>query len=185
MSPLPTIHVVEIIAIKPHPQSSKLKICLVQSVNQTFSVVCGANNTKLHMKTLLAPIGQFLPHSQKQILSQSIKDVISEGMLCSAKDLQLSQETGLVDLPQHTEIGKPWDQLPIEWISSIPWYQYQLIESWFWNPQRRQMTVVRDGGNRKEKEKMVSQTYFDGTKYLYRHFKMVSRSSNTGNGTIS
>ncbi len=85
----------EITAVKPHPNADKLTVCTVKTGKETLRVVCGAPNVRVGMKAPLARIG-----------SKNLRGVDSEGMLCSARELGLSDDhSGLLELPKTAKAG--------------------------------------------------------------------------------
>jgi phenylalanyl-tRNA synthetase beta chain len=78
-------------SFKPHPQSDHLSICTVHDGKREYSIVCGAPNLKAGDRVALAPEGAMLPGGQK-IGKTSFQGVMSEGMLCSERELGLSDE---------------------------------------------------------------------------------------------
>ena len=85
----------EITAVKPHPNADKLTVCTVKTGKETLRVVCGAPNARVGMKAPLARIG-----------SKNLRGVDSEGMLCSARELGLSDDhSGLLELPKTAKVG--------------------------------------------------------------------------------
>lgn len=122
--------------------------------NTFYTVVTAAKNTKKHLVTLLALPGSSL-HG-KSITSKDFFGIQSHGMLCSPKDLKIHPESGLVDLPPFTKLGTSLDQLD-QVISSTPWYEYQLVEQFFFDT-----TINKTQGD------LLAETYFFQDKYYYR-----------------
>ena len=108
--------IVEIIDYKKHPDADRLNVCNVTDGKGNFQIVCGANNVKSGLKSVLAPVGSFLPKNnanekQIQIKQSKIRGVDSMGMLCSESELCLSDESsGIIDLPSSCEVGKPFSE---------------------------------------------------------------------------
>ncbi len=101
-------HVViaEIQEISPHPKADKLKICTVRSGKKTHQIVCGAANARIGMRAPLALPGAKLPNGL-EVTTVSLRGVPSGGMLCSAKELGLSEDaSGLMALPTDAPVGK-------------------------------------------------------------------------------
>lgn len=158
--------------IQPHPNARKLKICQVWDGTQEVTVVCGASNATQNMHTLIAHVGAQTPKNIT-IQKSDLRGVSSHGMLCSAKDLNLSQETGIITLPEHIPLGTQWTEISPEYLSSIPWFQYKKSEDFLEDQQTKQIVIVRKGEKIPETlkdYKILSTTYFDGEKYLYRHY---------------
>ena len=86
-------------AVDVHPQADRLKICRVNTGQQTYMVVCGAENVHPNMLVPFAKPGAILP-DKKVISPSTVKGIDSEGMLCSAADLGLAESAvGLLELP--------------------------------------------------------------------------------------
>ncbi|MGA9855332.1 MAG: phenylalanine--tRNA ligase subunit beta, partial [Gammaproteobacteria bacterium] len=98
--------VAEVLEIVQHPHADKLKICNVRSGKKKLQVVCGATNVRIGMRTPLALPGAKLPNGL-EVKSVKLRGVESSGMLCSAKELGLSEDAaGLMTLPADAPIGK-------------------------------------------------------------------------------
>src|ERR1700682_2143073 len=80
----------EVIAVEKHPGADKLTVCKVNAGTETVRVVCGAPNVRAGMKAPLAKIGAQLPSIQ--IKRSNIRGAESEGMLCSPRELGLSED---------------------------------------------------------------------------------------------
>lgn len=163
------IIVVEIKKTSPHPDAKKLKLCEASDGTHLYNVVCGASNVRVGMKTLLAQIGTTLPDGRK-IEESLIRGIKSEGMLCSAKDLNVSSESGIVDLPQETKLANPFETLDKTLISSTPWYLYKEIESFYELEKSLGFKVIRNEDEIPKNAILKSKTYWDGQNYKYRNF---------------
>ena len=94
----------EILAVERHPNADKLTVCTVSTGSEKLQVVCGAPNARKGMKAPLARIGASLPGLTIQ--RSNLRGVQSEGMLCSAKELGLSDDhTGLLELAKEAKAG--------------------------------------------------------------------------------
>ncbi len=158
-------YVVTIEKVSKHPNAAKLKICTVNDGNENYSVVCGASNVREGMKSIFAPVGSTTPRGVK-IEKANLRGIDSFGMLCSAKDLNISDEAGIVDLPPHIKEGSAFDQIDPSFLSSIPWYTYKEVDS-FWETPSEEILIGQQDAT---KGKLLSKTYFHDGKYLYRHF---------------
>ncbi len=97
---------VEIIDVKKHPNADKLNVCKVFDGKNTFNVVCGAPNVKLGMKSVFANIGTFIPGLDVKLKKGKIRGEESFGMLCSEKELTLSENhSGIIELESSSELG--------------------------------------------------------------------------------
>jgi len=87
----------EILSVERHPNADKLTVCTVSTGKEKVQVVCGAPNARKGMKAPLATVGASLPNLRIQ--KTSLRGVESEGMLCSARELGLSDDhSGLLEL---------------------------------------------------------------------------------------
>ena len=98
--------VAEIVATQQHPDADKLKICSVNTGSDTVQIVCGAPNAEVGLKAPLAQPGDKLPGGVK-IKKAKLRGVESQGMLCSAAELTLSEDhDGLLALASDAPVGK-------------------------------------------------------------------------------
>jgi len=89
--------VAQIIDVARHPNADKLTVCTVDAGDERLKVVCGAPNVRPGMKVPLARVGARLPNLE--IRKTTLRGVESEGMLCSARELGLSDDhSGLLEL---------------------------------------------------------------------------------------
>jgi phenylalanyl-tRNA synthetase beta chain len=97
-------HIVE---IAPHPDADKLRVCKVDDgAGELLQIVCGAPNAAAGLKVPLARVGAELPGGMK-IGVAKMRGVQSSGMLCSARELGLSQDhAGLLELPADMTPGQ-------------------------------------------------------------------------------
>lgn len=104
--PLANVVVGEVKSIRKHPDAEKLNVCRVWNGREELQIVCGAPNVRVGMKAPLALIGAKLPNGM-EIKQAKLRGVDSSGMLCSARELGLSEDaTGLVDLPPELPAGQ-------------------------------------------------------------------------------
>ncbi len=97
----------KITAIKPHPGSEQLKLCRLDTGTETCSVVCGAPNVETDAIVALAHPGSTLPGGGK-VEKATIREIDSEGMLVSEKDLGLALESsGIMILDRSLKPGIP------------------------------------------------------------------------------
>ena len=80
----------EVISCAPHPNADKLQVCEVSNGNSVAQVVCGAPNARAGLKVAFAEVGAVLPGDFK-ISKAKLRQVESFGMLCSEKELGLSE----------------------------------------------------------------------------------------------
>lgn len=98
--------VAEILEIGKHPNADRLSLCSVTDGTSKLSIVCGARNIAVGQRVPLAKIGAELPGGVT-ITRSRIRGVESEGMLCSAKELNLPQAgvDGIHILAADTPLG--------------------------------------------------------------------------------
>ena len=102
---LEKVVVAEICSIRKHPNADRLSLVEVKTHQETFSIICGANNIREGQRVPLALVGARLPNGI-EIKKSKIRGVPSEGMLCSAIELALGQDaSGIMILPAHTPLG--------------------------------------------------------------------------------
>lgn len=91
--------VAQIVDIAPHPNADKLRVCQVDDGSGTLlQIVCGASNAAVGLKAPLARVGAELPGGMK-ISAANMRGVQSTGMLCSVRELGMSQDhAGLLEL---------------------------------------------------------------------------------------
>ncbi len=106
--------VAEIIRCQPHPDADKLQVCEVEAGSERVQIVCGAPNARAGLKAPLAMVGACLP-GDFRIKKAKLRGVESFGMLCSARELGLSEDhAGLMELPADAPVGedlRAWLQL--------------------------------------------------------------------------
>lgn len=104
--PLDGVVVGEILAVEPHPDADRLRVCRVAGDEIERTVVCGAPNARAGLKAPLATLGSVLPGGTK-IKPAKLRGVASEGMLCSEPELQLGEDaTGLMELSPEARTGQ-------------------------------------------------------------------------------
>jgi len=106
--PLPGVVVGAIVECEKHPDADSLSVCRVSSgAGELLQIVCGAPNARVGLKAPLATIGSRLPGGM-EIRKARLRGVESFGMLCSSRELGLSEDgSGLMELPDALEAGTP------------------------------------------------------------------------------
>lgn len=105
----------QVLSINKHPEADRLQICEVDvGASERLNIVCGAPNVKVNMKAPVALVDAVLPNNIV-IVPTSIRGVSSEGMLCSAKELGMADESdGLLTLPEDALLGQDvWSYLKL------------------------------------------------------------------------
>jgi phenylalanyl-tRNA synthetase beta chain len=99
--------VAKIISVRLHPSADKLSLCAVTDGSQTYPVVCGAKNIRAGDIVPLAKVGATIPGGYT-IKSSVLRGEISDGMLCSAAELEIGDDaSGIMQLPQNLALGIP------------------------------------------------------------------------------
>ncbi|MDH3715832.1 MAG: phenylalanine--tRNA ligase subunit beta [Gammaproteobacteria bacterium] len=97
----------EVLTAGQHPDADKLSVCEVSDGEQRYNVVCGAPNVRAGMRAAFAAPGAKLPGGVK-IRKTKLRGAVSEGMLCSGKELELSEESDrILDLGDGVAVGEP------------------------------------------------------------------------------
>jgi len=95
---LDDIVVGRVVTAEQHPNADRLSLCTVDGGNGVVQVVCGAPNVKAGAYYPFAPVGAVLPGDFK-IKKAKIRGEVSEGMLCSSKELGLGADhSGILEL---------------------------------------------------------------------------------------
>ena len=106
-APFTQVVVAEIIRAEKHPDADRLQVCQVD-IGQAdlLTIVCGAANARVGLKTACACVGAQLP--EFTIKQAKVRGVVSYGMLCSTKELGLPSVAGIdgiMELPSDAPVG--------------------------------------------------------------------------------
>jgi phenylalanyl-tRNA synthetase beta chain len=102
----PHVVVAQILSSAPHPNADRLRVCQVADGTGTRQIVCGAKNYHDGDKVPLALPGAKLPGGLT-IKESKLRGELSQGMLCSAKELALADDAeGLLLLPTDAPVGR-------------------------------------------------------------------------------
>ncbi|MBZ2209404.1 phenylalanine--tRNA ligase subunit beta [Massilia soli] len=110
--PFSNVVVAEVLDVSKHPNADRLNVCTVDVGTGTMlNIVCGAPNVRAGMKAICAMAGAVLPPGADgkpfEIKVGQLRGVESQGMMCSAKELKLSEESsGLMELPADAPVGQ-------------------------------------------------------------------------------
>ncbi len=104
--------IARVVEAKPHPNASRLQVCLVDTGGTTLvQVVCGAPNARAGMKSVFAAPGAHIPGKTITLGRGVIRGVELNGMLCSGAELELSDDhDGILDLPDAAPVGAAYAQ---------------------------------------------------------------------------
>jgi phenylalanyl-tRNA synthetase beta chain len=110
--PFTQVVVGEVLAVERHPSADRLSVCRVDvGLGRVLNIVCGAPNVVAGMKAPCALVGAELPPAEEggeplRIALGQLRGVESQGMLCSARELKLSDDhAGLLALPADAAVG--------------------------------------------------------------------------------
>jgi phenylalanyl-tRNA synthetase beta chain len=105
--PFSGVVVARIVTAERHPQADKLQVCQVDAGGGALrQIVCGAPNARAGLLTALATVGAKLP-GEVAIKAARLRGVESAGMLCSARELGLSEgHEGILELPAEATVGQ-------------------------------------------------------------------------------
>ena len=110
--PFTKIVIGEIKEAVQHPNADRLRVCQVDAgQGGLLTIVCGAPNARVGIKVPCALVGAALPPGDDgkpfEIRLGQLRGVESQGMLCSAKELQISEESnGLLELGDDAVVGR-------------------------------------------------------------------------------
>ena len=100
--------VARIVDTVQHPNADRLRVCQVDTVDGRKEIVCGAPNARAGLTTIYAPLGAYVPGSGITLEARPVRGVVSNGMLCSARELEVSEESdGILELADDLQVGRP------------------------------------------------------------------------------
>ncbi|WP_134497006.1 phenylalanine--tRNA ligase subunit beta [Microvirga pakistanensis] len=99
--------IAHVISAEQHPNADRLRVCMVDTgEGRPIQVVCGAPNARTGMKSVFAPPGTYIPGKNITLGVGTIRGVESAGMLCSAAELEISDDhDGIIELPETAPVG--------------------------------------------------------------------------------
>ncbi|MBN9005305.1 MAG: phenylalanine--tRNA ligase subunit beta [Rhizobiales bacterium] len=106
--------IARVVSAVQHPNADRLRLCMVDTGETNdkgepahIQVVCGAPNARTGLVSVFAPPGTYIPGKGITLGIGNIRGVESRGMLCSAAELQISDDhDGIIELPDDAPIGK-------------------------------------------------------------------------------
>ena len=100
--------VARIVSAEQHPNADRLRVCQVDTVDGMKEIVCGAPNARAGLTTIYAPIGAYVPGLGVTLVEKPVRGVVSNGMLCSASELELAGDSdGILELADDLAVGTP------------------------------------------------------------------------------
>ncbi|MFQ6547564.1 phenylalanine--tRNA ligase subunit beta [Aestuariibius sp. 2305UL40-4] len=89
-----------------HPDADKLRVCQVATIDGDKQIICGAPNAREGITAVIALPGTYVPGIDTTIGVGKIRGVESHGMMCSEREMELSDEhDGIIELPSG-EVGQ-------------------------------------------------------------------------------
>jgi phenylalanyl-tRNA synthetase beta chain len=100
--------IARVISAEQHPNADRLRVCMVDTGDglAPVQVVCGAPNARAGLVSVFSAPGTFIPGKNITLGVGTIRGVESRGMLCSAAELQISEDhDGIMELPADAPVG--------------------------------------------------------------------------------
>lgn len=99
--------IAKVLTAVQHPDADKLRVLSVDTgEGQPVQVVCGAPNARAGLVGVLGRPGDYVPGLDVTLSVGKIRGVESFGMMCSERELELSEEhNGIIDLPEDAPVG--------------------------------------------------------------------------------
>jgi phenylalanyl-tRNA synthetase beta chain len=103
---LAAFSVARIISTVQHPNADRLRVCQVETFEGVKEIVCGAPNARADLVTIYAPLGTYIPGSGITLVPREVRGIISNGMLCSAAELETAGDSeGILELDAGLSVG--------------------------------------------------------------------------------
>lgn len=103
----------KVVNAEKHPDADKLKICQVATADGETQIICGAPNAREGITVVIAKPGVYVPGIDITIGVGKIRGIESYGMMCSEREMELSEEhDGIIELPS----GEVGDRF-IDWLA--------------------------------------------------------------------
>ncbi|WP_421855718.1 phenylalanine--tRNA ligase subunit beta [Oricola sp.] len=102
--------IAKVLTAEKHPDADKLQVLSVDAGDgKPVQVVCGAPNARAGLIGAFAAPGTYVPGIDVTLSVGKIRGVESHGMMCSERELQMSDEhSGIIDLPADAPVGSPF-----------------------------------------------------------------------------
>jgi phenylalanyl-tRNA synthetase beta chain len=105
--------IARVISAEQHPNADRLRVCMVDTGGGAapVQVVCGAPNARAGLVSVFSAPGTYIPGKNITLGIGTIRGVESRGMLCSAAELQISEDhDGIMELPADAPLGVAYAQ---------------------------------------------------------------------------
>ena len=99
--------IARVLSAERHPQADKLQVLMVETgEGAPLQVVCGAPNARAGLVGVLGTPGAVVPANGMALKVAAVRGVESNGMMCSARELQLGEDhDGIIELPADAPVG--------------------------------------------------------------------------------
>ncbi|MDD9739746.1 phenylalanine--tRNA ligase subunit beta [Marinovum sp. SP66] len=98
----------KVVSAEKHPDADKLKVCQVATAEGETQIICGAPNAREGITVVIAKPGVYVPGIDTTIGVGKIRGIESYGMMCSEREMELSEEhEGIIELPSG-EVGQSY-----------------------------------------------------------------------------
>ena len=103
----------KVLECNPHPNSDHLSVCQVDiGDGEIYGIVCGAPNVRQGIHVPVARPGATLGHGDFKIKKTKLRGVVSQGMICSGKELEFSADhEGILILDTDQPLGTPIEKI--------------------------------------------------------------------------
>lgn len=103
----------KVVAASQHPDADRLRVCKVATDDGELQIICGAPNAREGITVVVAKPGTYVPGIDTTISVGKIRGVESFGMMCSEREMELSDEhDGIIELPS----GEVGDRF-VDWLA--------------------------------------------------------------------
>ena len=103
----------KVLQAEQHPEADRLRVCQVATAAGELQIICGAPNARAGITVVVALPGTYVPGIDTTIGVGRIRGIESHGMMCSEREMELSDEhDGIIELPSG-EVGQRF----AEWLS--------------------------------------------------------------------
>ena len=103
----------KVVSAEQHPDADRLRVCQVETNKGEQTIVCGAPNARAGITVVVAHPGTYVPGIDTTIQVGKIRGVESHGMMCSEREMELSEEhDGIIELPSG-DVGQRF----VDWLA--------------------------------------------------------------------
>ncbi|MEM6588072.1 MAG: phenylalanine--tRNA ligase subunit beta [Pseudomonadota bacterium] len=96
----------KVVKAEAHPDADRLRVCQVMTDEGETQIICGAPNAREGITVVIAKPGVYVPGIDTTIGVGKIRGIESFGMMCSEREMELSDEhDGIIELPSG-EVGE-------------------------------------------------------------------------------